>query len=214
MQLQQGILISIEGIDGSGKSTLAKNLCTELQKKKLPIIATREPGKTPLGQVLRTLVQEKKVGICPKAEYLLFAADRAQHFDEFIIPHLKEKKLIISDRMADSSIVYQGYGRGLDINMIKTINAWSMNDIKPDVTIYVRVSPNVAIERILKRKEKLTSFEKEKREFINTLFTGFDTLFKDQHNVIILDGTQTPEELTNYATEKVIQWLQNNKKIQ
>ena len=207
--LKKGLLIAIEGIDGSGKSTLAKNLYQSLVPQ-YPVLLTKEPGDTPLGQRLRSLVQEKKVPITSKAEFLLFATDRAQHFNELIIPHLEAKKIIISDRMADSSLVYQGYGRGLNMNTIKTINAWVMDGITPHLTLYVKVSAELAAFRIAQRKASLTSFEKEKQDFFQKLIAGFDDLYKNRNDVIILDGTQSEETLTHHATTALITWIQNN----
>lgn len=209
--LTQGILISIEGIDGSGKSTLAKNLAQLLLNDSFSVLLTREPGATPLGQQLRTVVQEKKVPLCPKAEYLLFAADRAQHFEQVIVPNLQEKKLIISDRMADSSLVYQGYGRGLDSATIKSINAFAMNSIQPDLTLYVRVSVDTALERIAKRNMALTSFEQEKRSFIERLKNGFDEIFATHQHCIILDGEQSMETVTSQAYKQTLTWIHKNK---
>lgn len=198
-KLKKGILIAIEGIDGSGKSSLAKNLYNQLLSNHYPVMLTKEPGGTPLGQQLRTIVQEKKVPVCAKAEFMLFATDRAQHFHELIIPALSENKIIISDRMADSSLVYQGYGRGLDMQAINTINNFVMNGIKPTITIYVKVSLHVATERILKRNIALTSFEKEKEDFVAKLSYGFDQLYKNREDVIIVDGNQTQEQVTQEA---------------
>jgi dTMP kinase len=208
--LKKGILIAIEGIDGSGKSSLAKNLHQELLNQKYEVLLTKEPGATALGQQLRTLVQEKKIPICPKAEFLLFATDRAQHFHEIIIPQLAQGKIIVSDRMADSSLVYQGFGRGLDQQIIATINAWAMNTIKPDVTIYVKVTAETAAKRVMQRKAALTSFEQEKQEFIQKLIHGFDTLYKDRKDVIIIDGNQTLEQVVQQATAAIISWIKKS----
>lgn len=133
-----GLLIAVEGIDGSGKSTLAHHLFTWLSKQcTTTVIKTREPGGSPLGAHLRTIIQESNISLSHKAEFLLFAADRAQHFQEIIIPHLNQGHVVISDRLADSSVVYQGYGRGLDIAMIKSINSWAMNNRTADLTLFV-----------------------------------------------------------------------------
>src|SRR5262249_31717088 len=140
-------------------------------------------------------------------EFLLFATDRAQHFDQIIIPHLKANKLIISDRMADSSLVYQGYGRGLDKNMIETINTWAMQGNKPDLTLYVKVTPEIAAARIIARKTALSSFEKEKQAFMQTLVNGFETLYKKRTDVIIVDGTQTEQDVTRQALTGIIAWI-------
>lgn len=211
-KLKNGILIAIEGIDGSGKSSLAKNLFNEFLAQHYPVMLTKEPGGTPLGLQLRTIVQEKKVAVCAKAEFMLFATDRAQHFVQVIIPALNEGKIIISDRMADSSLVYQGYGRGLDMNAINTVNNFVMNGIKPHITIYVKVSTHVANERIMKRNLALTSFEKEKEDFVAKLAYGFDQLYKNREDVIIVDGNQTQEQVLQEAIEKILPWIPSSLK--
>ena len=211
--LKKGILIAIEGIDGSGKSTLAKKLYTTFLQAQYPVLLTKEPGATILGQHLRTLVQEKKFPICSKAEFLLFAADRAQHFDEFIIPGLARGSLIISDRMADSSLVYQGQGRGLSLDMIKSINKWTMNEITPDLTLYIKVSTQIANERISTRNEALTSFEKEKQTFFQKLIEGFDALYKQRNDVIIIDGSQSLDAVSTQAYRAITSWITQNQLI-
>lgn len=213
LTLKKGILIAIEGIDGSGKSCLAKNLFLELQKKEYPVILTKEPGGTQLGQQLRQLVQEKKMPICAKAEFMLFATDRAQHFHELIGPELSKKNIIISDRMADSSLVYQGYGRGLDIATIKMVNEWVMNGIRPDITIFVKADAEVAAQRIAQRNATLTAFEKEKNDFIQKLVYGFNELYKNRNDVIIIDGNQSLDNVTHQATTALITWITENQLI-
>lgn len=209
MARKKGFLVSIEGIDGSGKSTLAASLVSALSSYGFPVLLTKEPGATELGTILRSLVQKKEMPICSKAEYLLFAADRAQHFEQIIIPALEKGKIIISDRMADSSLVYQGYGRGLEKNMINQINTWTMNDITPDITIYVKVSAQTAFKRIIKRNAEFTSFEKEQTDFIERLITGFDEVFAARSNTVWCDGEQTPENISNQATQSIISWITN-----
>lgn len=210
MQIKTGILIAIEGIDGAGKSTLARALAQQLKAHQLSVILTKEPGGTNLGQQLRTILQTQTSPLDPKAEYLLFAADRAQHFHDIIIPHLHQNNIVISDRMSDSSIVYQGYGRGLDIPMLSSINAWAMNNITPDITIYVRVPYTVARERIMQRNLQLTAFEKEHDTFLQKLVTGFDNLLLNNPHCIVVDGNASPETLATTATAKVLQWIQSN----
>lgn len=199
---EKGLLIAIEGLDGSGKSTLAKNIAQKLQQKKYPVLLTKEPGDSKLGSLLRTIVQKQDVPVCSKAEFLLFAADRAQHIEELIIPKLREGYIVISDRMADSSIVYQGYGRGLDISMIKCVNEWVMNGITPDIVLYLRITPEIAIQR-LHTREELTAFESE-QTFMKKVLDGFETLYKDRKDVILLDGTENPEKLADQAVEKIL----------
>ena len=210
--IKNGILISLEGIDGSGKSTLAQNLF-ECISRKFSTILTKEPGATALGQKIRTIVQEKNVPLCAKAEYFLFAADRAQHFDEIVLPSLAAHNIVISDRMADSSLVYQGFGRGLDSNTIFSINQWAMNNRQPDLTFYVKVPIEVALERLKIRNQELTSFEKEDISFMERVSNGFEKIFKDKNHVITLDGQESPEILAQQATAIVEQWLSAKKRL-
>jgi len=205
-QLTRGLLITIEGIDGSGKSTLAENLSRCLTTKQLPIILTKEPGGTPLGKQLRTIVQKQRISLQAKAEYLLFAADRAQHFTDIVIPHLNKKMLIISDRMADSSLAYQGYGRGLAIEMIKTINSWVMLNIQPDLVMYIKIPIAIAQERI-KKRQALTAFEQEQLSFMQQVSDGFDVLYKNKTNVVIIDGAQSPQIITKQAAKAIEKWI-------
>jgi len=208
-QLKQGILISVEGIDGSGKSTLTKNLFTIFQENKYTVLLTREPGGTQFGSKIRELIiHSSTTPLCSKTQYLLFAADRAQHFEEIIIPALQSNTLIISDRLADSSLAYQCYGNGLSIDMVTMINQWTMNDIKPDLTLYVRVPVDIALERVVQRNNGITSFEK--KEFLEKVFHGFEMLYKNRTDVILLDGTQPSELLTHQAFKAIATWLENN----
>jgi len=203
--LPRGILIALEGIDGSGKTTLAHNLFTLLQEKHFNVILTREPGATALGKEVRELIHHQIIPLSGHAQYLLFAADRAQHFSEVIIPGLQEKKIIISDRMADSSLAYQCYGNGLDLEMVRTINAWTMNNISPDITIFVRVPVPVALERVNKRGN-VSAYEKQET-FLHNVAQGFEELYKNRNDVIIVDGIQSQETLKHQLCNAIEQWI-------
>ena len=209
MNLIKSVLIALEGIDGCGKTTLGNTLYHYFQSR-IPTILTKEPGGSQLGKHIRTILQEKSFPVSAKAEYLLFAADRAQHMKEVIEPALTQKTIIISDRMADSSLAYQGYGRGLDLEMIRSINQWAMNGNTPDVVLYVRIDAQTAFERIIKRNEALTAFEQEKIDFFERVINGFETIFSKRQNVIILDGKQSPDALARDATEKLIIFMKEN----
>ncbi|HLW72859.1 MAG TPA: dTMP kinase [Candidatus Babeliales bacterium] len=204
-QLKHGILIAIEGIDGSGKSTLAHNVSAALEQQGFDIVLTKEPGASALGKEVRKLIQTHVIPLTPRAEYLLFAADRAQHFAELIIPALEQKKLIISDRMADSSLAYQGYGNGLERAMIHTINSWTMTNIVPDITIFVRIPVAVALERA-KNRGPLSAYEK-REHFLHNVAAGFEELYKNRADIIIVDGTQSQESLNSYVCNAIEQWI-------
>lgn len=202
-----GFLCSFEGLDGSGKTTLIHAVYEYFRAQNRPVLLTKEPGASDLGKVLRTIVQEKKVNVCPEAEFLLFAADRAQHMKEIILPALEKGTIVFSDRMNDSSLAYQGYGRGLDQHMITTINAWVMQQRMPDLVVYVRVTPDVAMQRIMKRNIVPTAFEKEKEDFIMRVYQGFEEIFKTKKNGIIIDGMQSEEEVRTQTIQAISAWL-------
>jgi dTMP kinase len=191
----QGILVVFEGIDGCGKSTLSRMLADLCNKKQRAFVFTKEPGGTSLGRRIRSLVQERDCQVSSLAEYFLFAADRAQHLQEVVIPSLAGGRIVISDRMADSSLAYQGYGRGLSIAHIMNTHAWIFDGIKPNVIFYLRLDPAVAYQRLCKRGEALTAFEREQPSFFTKVAEGFDTIFKQREDVVVLDATQSLEEL-------------------
>jgi dTMP kinase len=211
--LKQGLLISIEGIDGSGKSTLAQALRASLEQKELPIYVTFEPGDTELGARLRMLLQEKSVSMCDQAEYLLFAADRAQHYHDVLQPLLAQNNIVISDRLADSSLAFQGYGRGLNIEMIRRINDWTLNTIKPDITIYTKISLETALNRLKKRKTIPTAFEQEKAEFTQRVINGFEMIFQHRSDVVVIDGEQKQEKMHQDALTAIMSCIIQRKLI-
>jgi len=202
-----GFLLSVEGIDGSGKSTFAKNVQTFLKSQNFSTVLTCEPGDTLIGKQLRDLLQKKPVPMCDQTEYLLYAADRAQHFTDVVIPNLQQNKIVISDRMADSSIAYNGYGRGLDLNMIRSINDWVMQRIKPNLTVYLQISIDTAIERLKKRNTAPSAMEQEKEAFTKKVIQGFETIFANRDNVIILDGELDEKSVLKNAQEKILKKL-------
>lgn len=208
--LKRGALIAIEGIDGSGKSSLIKHLNAKLSQEALAIKLTREPGGSDIGKEIRKLLQEQPVKPTPQAEYLLFAADRSQHFSTVILPHLEKNYLVISDRLGDSSVAYQGYGRGLDVEVIQTINNWAMSGRQPDLILYLRLTPKTAFERIAQRNEKLTRFEQEKISFFEQVYNGYEALFNNRDNVITIDATQTQELVAQEGLKQVRTWLKKN----
>jgi len=201
--MKRGLLIAIEGIDGSGKSSLLNNIVKKLEEQSVSFAVTQEPGGSKLGQNLRTILHEEKESTCDLSEYLLFAADRAQHFVQVVMPALNENKIVISDRMADSSLAYQGYGRKLDAKNIKLVNAWAMQNIKPDLVLYVKLDIETALKRISERGEKLTSFEQEEKDFWVRVINGYETIFKTNKNAIELDGTLSEEELCKIAMREI-----------
>ena len=127
-----------------------------------------------------------------------------------VLPALKRNQMIISDRLTDSSVVYQGYVRGLDIDLIKKVNAWATEQREPDIILYVRVSAQIAHERLIARNIPLGSIEQEPQEFFQKAVEGFDLLVKPKSSAFVLDGTQRPEQLSITATEIILSWIRTN----
>ena len=210
-KIHRGYLIAIEGIDGAGKSSLMTAIAALLTQQQLPVLLTREPGGTPLGQQLRQILQHRQFPVCPTAEYLLFAADRAEHFNSIVLPNLAQNKIVISDRMGDSSLVYQGFGRGLPLEKLALINRWAMGERQPDLVLYLRLDPAVANQRIQQRvgqeAGQLSSFEQEQASFRQQVAQGFDTVFHNRPDVFTLDGAQAIHSLAQQAYNKIITQL-------
>ncbi len=204
IQLNRGILIAIEGIDGSGKSTLANHLYNALQKKYTHVHLTKEPGDTEIGKKIREIVHTPPTPLNSKAEFLLFAADRAQHFFE-MEQLFQQNYIVISDRLADSSLAYQGYGRGLDKDKINLINQWAMNNKKPDLTIFVKVPVEIALERIQKRNETISVFEK--KSLLAKVAVGFETIYEQY-----LDSAEFKRQFRKEAQQLYIKSLESTRK--
>ena len=141
----RGAFITLEGIDWTGKSTHFSLLEGHLRERGLPVLATREPGGTPLGRRIREILlsgEGRQEEPCPEAEALLFAADRAEHVRKVILPGLRAGRVVLCDRFADSSVAYQGYGAGLDPARVAALNELATGGLKPDLTVLLDVEPD------------------------------------------------------------------------
>lgn len=144
-----GLFITFEGGDGAGKSTQAKLLADSLEAAGNSVVMTREPGGTPVAEQIRDVVLDlANEGLDDRTEALLFAASRAEHVAKKIRPALTQGKVVISDRFVDSSIAYQGIGRGLGIEQVRDINNWATNGLWPDLTILLDVHPDQGLDRV------------------------------------------------------------------
>ena len=146
--MEQGELITFEGGEGCGKSTHSNAFCNYLQKKGYKVLHTREPGGTLLSEEIRKLVKDPKfLNKTAEAELLLFEAARAEICNEIIIPALKEGTIVVLDRFFDSTTAYQGYGRGLNIEVVNTLNRFATKGLTPNLTYYLSIDPEVAFAR-------------------------------------------------------------------
>ncbi len=187
-----GILISFEGVDGSGKSVQAAKLAACLKQMDYPVILTRQPGGTKLGEKLRSILTDTSAKtIRPITELFLYSADRSQHVKQVILPALKNGKIIISDRYSDACLAYQGYGRGLDLDYIRALNKKADGGAIPQLTILLDIKPANALMRKRLNGIKPDRLEKEKLEFHQRIRYGYLKIAeneKERFRVIAAEG--------------------------
>ena len=173
-----GLLITLEGGEGSGKTTQASALAKQLEGRGHSVCLTREPGGTALGLAVVRLLRESEGGLAltPLAELMLFEADRAQHVSEAIRPALAAGKIVVCDRFTDSSLAYQGYGRGLDLDLIRTVNDEATGGLRPDLTLLLDVPPEIGLSR---EGAQLDVTGRESLEFHERVREGFLALARD-----------------------------------
>ncbi len=143
-----GLFITFEGLDGSGKSTQARLLFDDLRQRGVPAVLTREPGGTRIGEQIReTLHSTANVEMLPRSEVLLYSASRAQLVGEFVLPRLTSQQVVVCDRYADSTLAYQGYGHGLDLDFLRTLTEFATCGLRPDLTVYLDLPVDVGLGR-------------------------------------------------------------------
>ena len=194
-----GLFISFEGGEGCGKSTQIRRLSERLQAAGRAIVQTREPGGTPLGEAVRTLLQHDKAGegMASLAELFLFSASRAQHVQEKILPALNAGQTVLCDRFLDSTTAYQGAARKLDPAIVSTINQIAVGDTLPDLTILIDLPPAVGMTRVRARGDgELDRMEKEAIEFFEAVRAGYLKIAAaEPERFLVLDGNQPVEAL-------------------
>jgi dTMP kinase len=183
-------LITFEGVEGAGKTTLAQHLAEWLQRQGVPVQLTREPGGSTLGTHLRPILLHEPLDAW--TELFLFLADRRQHTLQVILPALEQGVWVLCDRYADSTLVYQGYGRGLDIALIRRLNALATNNLTPDLTVLI----DLPVEDALARANAPNRFEAETQAFHERIREGYLELARaEPSRFLVLDGRQPLETL-------------------
>ncbi|MEW1600820.1 dTMP kinase [Streptomyces sp. NPDC093808] len=197
-----GFFIALEGGDGAGKSTQAEALADWIRSKGHEVVLTREPGATPVGKRLRSILLDvSSAGLSHRAEALLYAADRAEHVDTVVRPALERGAVVISDRYIDSSVAYQGAGRDLSPTEIARINRWATAGLVPNLTVLLDVEPETARERFTEAPDRL---ESEPAEFHARVRSGFLTLAAaDPGRYLVLDAGQEPEAVTTVIRHRL-----------
>lgn len=199
-----GLFITFEGGDGSGKSTQALMLTQWLTGEGRTVVRTREPGGTEVGIEIRELVLHHRGEIDPRAEALLYAADRAQHVATLVRPALERGEIVIQDRYFDSSVAYQGAGRVLDAAEIRNLSLWASESLIPDVTILLDLDETVARARLDAAAKRFDRLENEKAEFHSRVRRGFlDLAAAEPERFLVLDAALPADELATLIRERI-----------
>lgn len=199
--MSKGLFISVEGPDGSGKSTQIDLLKKYIEDHGRTVVFTREPGGTPIGEKIRTIILDpENAEMDPLTEAMLYAASRSQHVREVIRPALQRGDVVICDRFVDSSIAYQGFGRELG-QVVAIINSFAISECVPDVTLLFKLDPTVGISRIKRAQDRL---EKEDLEFHKRVYEGYLEVEKaNPERVIGIDAGREIEEIHKEIIDKI-----------
>jgi dTMP kinase len=213
----KGVFVTFEGIEGSGKSTQIGLLADYLTASGRPVTFTREPGGTPIGdQVRKILLDPASKGLDPVAELLLYAASRAQHLREVILPALQKGRVVLCDRFSDATLAYQGHGRGLDIDMIRALDRIVTGGRRPDLTILLDIDAAAGLARARGRNssrqlEHEGRFENEEAAFHRRVREGYLALAKEQpERFRIVEASRSPDEVGQEIRE-IVDTLMNAK---
>ncbi|MBI1176822.1 dTMP kinase [bacterium] len=208
--MNRGSFITFEGTEGGGKSTQIKLLEESLKAKGIATLVLREPGGTPIGEEIRHLLKHSDVNhaMTAEAELLLMCASRAQLVREIIRPALAAGKTVLCDRFYDSTLAYQGYGRQLDLEQVKTIIDFAVGDTHPDLTLYLHVSVEVSEERRIRRQAESATprdrFEEADRKFFERVENGFARIAAaEPQRVVQIDAGGPIEEVQKRIREAV-----------
>ena len=191
------MFITFEGIDGVGKSTQIDAVERWLEQKGKNFIRSFEPGGTELGQEIRHLLLHRKGDVAPRSEALLYAADRAHHVATKIKPALEKGLVVLADRYFDSSVAYQGAARELDLNEVRDISLWAIDNLLPDLTVLLDLDAEQAMQRRNQTGEGPDRLEKEKVDFFERAREAYLTLAKNEPNrFLVLDASESIEQIS------------------
>ncbi|WP_436855952.1 dTMP kinase [Staphylococcus caeli] len=199
--------ITFEGPEGSGKTTVIQQVAKKLEDQ-FNIVLTREPGGVKTGEQIREVLLEGD-NMDDRTEALLFAASRREHLVGKVIPSLKQGKVVLCDRYIDSSLAYQGYARGIGIEEVKSINAFAINGLYPDITIYLDVSVAVGRERILKNQRNQNRLDQENKAFHEKVVEGYKKIIHNEpERFIVIDADRSVDEVVNATYESISKYLE------
>lgn len=199
-----GLFITLEGGDGSGKSTQMGALTEWLQSRGRTVVQAREPGGTDLGLELREIVLHRRGHIAPRAEALLYAADRAHHVATVVRPALERGDVVIQDRYLDSSVAYQGAGRVLDPTEVRDLSLWATEGLLPHLTVLLDLDPAVGRERLDASRTRYDRLEAEEADFHERVRAAYLALAEAEPvRFLVLDATRPVDELQASIRDRV-----------
>lgn len=198
------MFITLEGIEGCGKSTLLAGLAERLHSEGRDSLVTREPGGTPVGDAIRKIFLDPELLITPLTESLLINAARAQHVVDVIEPALRNGKIVLCDRFVDSTLAYQGYGRGIDLELLRAQCDAATGGLEPDLTIVIDIPVAISRERVAARQMRIDRMESEDDRFHERARDGFLTLARANPRYRVFDGTKLPVELVVEAYDAMM----------
>ncbi|MFD1204512.1 MULTISPECIES: dTMP kinase [Sporosarcina] len=197
--LKNGVFITFEGPDGAGKTTVLGEIVKRLEEKGVSVVATREPGGIRIAEKIRNVILDNEhQEMDSRTEALLYAAARRQHLAEKVLPALQEGKIVLCDRFVDSSLAYQGMGRGLGMDEVMSINAFAIDGTMPDLTIYFDITPEEGLQRIGKNEAREQNrLDNESMRFHKNVYEGYQKLLKQYpKRIISVDATKPLLEVT------------------
>lgn len=204
------MLITFEGLDYSGKSTQVQLLSDQLTTQDHRVLVLREPGGTEIGEKIRKMLLDKgNIGMTEASELFLFSASRSQLIQEVVRPALDGGMIVICDRYYDSTTAYQGYGRGVALNVIRTINQYATGGLSPDITFFLDIPIREIEKRIATAKANRDRMESSGMEFYERVRDGYLQIAKNESRYIILNGLQPVDELHDCIWQYVTKALEN-----
>ncbi|MBE6163935.1 dTMP kinase [Streptococcus gallolyticus] len=210
--MKNGIIISFEGPDGAGKTTVLEQVLPVLQEKGYDIVTTREPGGVEIAERIRDVILDvNHVAMDSKTELLLYMAARRQHYVEKVLPALEAGKVVLIDRFIDSSIAYQGAGRGLDKDIITRLNDFATDGRKPDLTLYFDVESEIGLARIAKNTEReVNRLDLEKLDMHKRVREGYLALTEQEKRIVTIDASRELADVVSETLHTILEQLAKN----
>ncbi|MBO7703149.1 MAG: dTMP kinase [Solobacterium sp.] len=203
--MNRGKFITFEGPDGSGKTTVSKAVCEKLLELGYPVRYTREPGGSRIAEAIRDIILDpQNTEMDARCEALLYAASRRQHLTDIVLPSLEAGTHVICDRFVDSSIAYQGYARGIGAEEVLAVNAFAIDDVMPEKTIFLNLSAEEGLKRIEAGHRTADRLDQESIAFHQAVYDGYQKVLEsDPERMIVIDASRALEEVVSEVLDRI-----------